>query len=97
MSLLSIRLKTEWLNVFFAARSKAKAQSRYLPVAVEAEPTFRLLVKSGVTADEQEVQSNPRARSARLRIGVRTGAEPTFFDEALFGLPDISGFGGNRK
>lgn len=90
-------LEDRMVKRFFAARSKAKAQSRYLPATVEAEPTFKLLVKSGVTADEQEVKSNPRARSARLRIGVRTDAEPTFFDETLFGLPDISRIGGNRK
>lgn len=90
-------LEDRMVKRFFAARSKAQPKSRYLPLIAEPEPTFTLLTKRGLTANEQEVLLNPRARSARLRIGVRTGAQATSFDETLFGLAKISDFDGNRK
>jgi len=50
--------------------------SRHLPVAQtnERAPVFRLIEAGGVTASEDEVRGNPRARSARLRIAERTDA-----------------------
>jgi 16S rRNA (cytosine1402-N4)-methyltransferase len=50
--------------------------SRHLPVAQtnEKAPLFRLIEAGGVTASDAELRSNPRSRSARLRIAERTDA-----------------------
>jgi 16S rRNA (cytosine1402-N4)-methyltransferase len=52
--------------------------SRHLPAANDdrPEPTFRLLAKKAVTPGDDESRTNPRARSAKLRIAERTEAPP---------------------
>jgi len=59
---------------FFAERCEQPAPSRYLPQRQQSEPSFTLLFKGAKTADELERTQNPRARSAKLRVGIRTGA-----------------------
>ncbi len=90
-------LEDRIVKKFFAFRSKARAQSRYLPVAETEKPIFRLVAKGGVTADEKELQFNPRSRSARLRLGIRTEADVTPLDKTIFGLPELARFNGTRK
>lgn len=90
-------LEDRMVKHFFTARSRAVSQSRYLPPAETEKPTFIVNVRGGITADEAELKRNPRARSARLRLGVRTDAPATPIDAALFGLPDLARFNGNRK
>ncbi|MEZ5830255.1 MAG: 16S rRNA (cytosine(1402)-N(4))-methyltransferase RsmH [Dongiaceae bacterium] len=49
--------------------------SRHLPVqGAEATPTLRLIAPGGVEPGAEEIKSNPRARSARLRVAERTDA-----------------------
>ena len=49
--------------------------SRHAPVAVETrKPSFDLMFKGAQEAEEDELATNPRARSARLRAAVRTTA-----------------------
>jgi 16S rRNA (cytosine1402-N4)-methyltransferase len=61
---------------FIADRSMKAAQpSRHAPASNAAEaPTFSLVNDKPVTADDSEIRINPRARSAKLRAAVRTGA-----------------------
>ena len=62
---------------FFRERSGGTpAGSRHRPVHVDPnEPTFERVAKP-VSPTERELATNPRARSARLRSGIRTAAPP---------------------
>lgn len=62
---------------FLDARSgHAAAPSRHLPPATapKAEPSFRLPKRGTVKPSAAEIATNPRARSARLRVAERTEA-----------------------
>lgn len=62
---------------FFAERSgKQEGTSRHLPAAnrVVAPESFRILNLRPLTPLKDELDVNPRARSARLRTGIRTNA-----------------------
>lgn len=60
--------------------------NRYAPVVQKDEPTFEVLVRK-VGADEQELQENPRSRSARLRVAQRTDAPARGVDPVSLGVP----------
>ena len=67
-------LEDRIVKSFLAARASTRAGSRHAPEVKRPAPSFRLLTKHPVTADETEVAHNPRARSAKLRAGERTDA-----------------------
>lgn len=73
---------------FFAARSSARrGGSRHLPPADEAPSSFDLIYSKAVEPTEEEVQSNPRARSAKLRAALRTDAPPAPDGDESLGAP----------
>ena len=59
---------------FLVERAKAGGGSRHLPEVAHAAPSFVILTKRPVTADDHEISVNPRARSAKLRAAERTTA-----------------------
>ena len=69
-------LEDRIVKAFFTARSgNAPGGSRHAPVAIESRrPSFTLRFKGAHEAGEAERAANPRARSAKLRAGVRTDA-----------------------
>jgi len=68
---------------FFAARAgKLPSASRHAPALAEGPaPSFGLPFKGHIGASDEEAARNPRARSAKLRAGIRTAAPP---------MPEIS-------
>ena len=73
---------------FFNERAKAGGGSRHQPEAALRRPSFTILTKRPVTAQDDEVSANPRARSAKLRAGERTDV-PAHAAGALPGWPTL--------
>ncbi len=69
-------LEDRIVKAFFTERAgRVAAGSRHRPPAARGpRPTFSLLFNGARTAGEAEIAANPRARSAKLRAGVRTDA-----------------------
>jgi 16S rRNA (cytosine1402-N4)-methyltransferase len=65
--------------------------SRHAPETQRAAPQFTLKTRKAIGPDDAELAENPRARSARLRIGIRTDAPPGHSDPAALGLPLLKG------
>jgi 16S rRNA (cytosine1402-N4)-methyltransferase len=85
-------LEDRIVKTFFAERGRLAQGSRHQPETQGPEPTFTLVTKKPLVADETEIESNPRARSAKLRAAERTSAPPRNvpFDELLPRLPSLS-------
>jgi 16S rRNA (cytosine1402-N4)-methyltransferase len=75
-------LEDRLVKTFLASRARPPATSRHLPAAAAPAPTFDLLTRKVVVADENEIAANPRARSAKLRAAERTAA-PVGADQPL--------------
>jgi 16S rRNA (cytosine1402-N4)-methyltransferase len=74
-------LEDRSVKSFFSVRCGSRARpSRHLPslssrgTAREAAPTFQLIRRGAAKPGAAEIATNPRARSARLRAGIRTDA-----------------------
>ncbi|WP_409018738.1 16S rRNA (cytosine(1402)-N(4))-methyltransferase RsmH [Brevundimonas vesicularis] len=69
-------LEDRIVKAFLTERTgNAPGGSRHAPVAVETrKPSFDLMFKGAQDAGEEELATNPRARSARLRAAIRTTA-----------------------
>jgi 16S rRNA (cytosine1402-N4)-methyltransferase len=69
-------LEDRIVKAFFVERAgRTPAGSRHLPpVEAKRAPTFELLFNGARAPSEAETAGNPRARSAKLRAGIRTAA-----------------------
>jgi len=75
---------------FLADRAgKGGGGSRYAPVQHVTPPSFEMITRKAVTAGREELERNPRARSAKLRAVRRTDAAPFAADVAGLGLPGL--------
>jgi 16S rRNA (cytosine1402-N4)-methyltransferase len=88
-------LEDRIVKQFFAHRSgRGRASSRLLPGEIApAEPTFVVPGRQPILPDAAEIAVNPRARSAKLRFGIRTSAPAQGPDAALHklvSLPDAA-------
>jgi 16S rRNA (cytosine1402-N4)-methyltransferase len=66
--------------------------NRFAPEVKSAHPTFDLVTRKAVVAAAEELDRNPRARSARLRVGRRTEApRSTRLSAKDLGIPSVEG------
>jgi 16S rRNA (cytosine1402-N4)-methyltransferase len=65
-------LEDRIVKTFLTDRSRTGGGSRHQPEVVRPSPTFQVLTRRPVTADDAEIATNPRARSAKLRAAERT-------------------------
>ncbi|MEM9715351.1 MAG: 16S rRNA (cytosine(1402)-N(4))-methyltransferase RsmH [Pseudomonadota bacterium] len=73
---------------FFQSRSQTKSGgSRYAAEEALSANSFELVTRKAIEADDAERDANPRARSAKLRIGRRTDAPAHTVDAKSLGLP----------
>ncbi|MBK8768967.1 MAG: 16S rRNA (cytosine(1402)-N(4))-methyltransferase RsmH [Rhizobiales bacterium] len=84
-------LEDRLVKRFFALRSgHVPSASRHAPgLEQKPDPSFTLPFKGHVDASAAECARNPRARSAKLRAGVRTDAPPMAADAVLIGNPQL--------
>jgi 16S rRNA (cytosine1402-N4)-methyltransferase len=77
---------------FLTARSgKAANANRYAPETETAPAQFALTSRKAIVADKAELALNPRSRSAKLRVAVRTDAPAGEIDAKALGMPHVTG------
>lgn len=80
---------------FMQARSNsAGGGSRHAPVQDTAPAAFRLPFRRAIGPDAAELQANPRARSALLRVAIRTEAPAGQAEDAMLAMPRLPAKGG---
>ncbi len=75
---------------FLTARSGLGGRAnRYAPEAETDAPGFVLRSRKALGPDDAELAENPRARSAKLRVAVRTDAPSGATDARSIGMPQL--------
>ncbi|MCV2881319.1 16S rRNA (cytosine(1402)-N(4))-methyltransferase RsmH [Actibacterium sp. XHP0104] len=75
---------------FLQVRSGSGGRAnRYAPEQQEEIPQFQQKSRKAIGPDEQELDENPRARSAKLRVATRTTAPAGDVDRKALGLPAL--------
>lgn len=75
---------------FQLASGHEPGANRYAPAQGETMPRFTLATRKAVGPSAEEEAANPRSRSAKLRVGIRTAAAPKPLSPADLGLPTLT-------
>ena len=77
---------------FLTARSGSGGNAnRFAPELHQDAPQFILKSRKAIGPDPQELQENPRSRSAKLRVATRTDAPSGVVDAKSIGMPMVKG------
>ncbi|MEO9465843.1 16S rRNA (cytosine(1402)-N(4))-methyltransferase RsmH [Sulfitobacter pontiacus] len=77
---------------FLTARAGAGGNAnRFAPEIEVPEPQFKILKRKAIGPDAQELEENPRSRSAKLRVAIRTDAPAGSIDAKALGMPMVRG------
>ena len=77
---------------FLTARAGAGGNAnRFAPEIETPEPQFKILKRKAIGPDAQELEENPRSRSAKLRVAIRTDAPAGSIDAKALGMPMVRG------
>ena len=77
---------------FLTARGGRSANAnRYAPETAQEAAQFTLKSRKAIGPDATELAANPRSRSAKLRVGIRTDAPAGVIDAKSIGMPQIKG------
>jgi 16S rRNA (cytosine1402-N4)-methyltransferase len=83
-------LEDRIVKTFLGDRSRTSfGGSRHAPATDVPPPTFTLSQRGITRPQTDEVETNPRARSARLRTAIRTEAPPREGSALAFGVPQL--------
>ena len=78
---------------FLTARAGAGGNAnRYAPEMESEPPQFIVKKRKAIGPDAQELEENPRSRSAKLRVAIRTDAPAGAVDAKSIGMPMVKGF-----
>ena len=76
---------------FFQIASGAEANTnRYAPARADTTARFELITRRATSPDDDEVNANPRSRSAKLRVARRTHAPAMTLDPAQIDVPQLT-------
>lgn len=77
---------------FLTARGgRLSNANRYAPETVQDAAQFKLKSRKAIAPDADELAANPRSRSAKLRVAVRTDAPAGTIDAKSIGMPHTQG------
>ncbi len=77
---------------FLTARAGAGGNAnRFVPELIQDAPQFTLKSRKAIGPDEQELEENPRSRSAKLRVATRTDAPAGDIEAKAIGMPMMKG------
>ena len=75
---------------FLQARSgRTGRANRYAPELAEEAPAFDLISRKAIVADDVELAENPRSRSAKLRVAIRTDGPSGQVSPRDIGMPQL--------
>ncbi len=82
---------------FQAAAGEEPNANRYAPVKSTTTARFDLVTRKAVGPDDEELDMNPRSRSAKLRVARRTDAPAKALEGAEIDAPELPDQGNARK